>query len=213
MRLSGSPINYRLGSLYSVVTAILYAFGAVFVSSGQHLNSVQFVFLTQFALLVSIPMLTAPPPSRRDFVALLRKTANYGYLAVIFAIGMSGLLLYNFGLSNAHPIIISAVLNLSPFWAALVALLIAGVPIPISKGTFFGCLAPSPARWRSPGVQLDDAGMSTIRQLAAIRPRQLDLRHSSSALFRPGWNARRQMVRRLRQMAAIAANFLTANII
>jgi drug/metabolite transporter (DMT)-like permease len=36
-------------------------------------------------------------------------------LAVIFAIGMSGLLLYNFGLRNAHPIIISAILNLSPF--------------------------------------------------------------------------------------------------
>jgi drug/metabolite transporter (DMT)-like permease len=44
---------------------------------------------------------------------------------------MSGLLLYNFGLSNAHPIIISAILNLSPFWAALVALVLAGVPIPI----------------------------------------------------------------------------------
>ena len=90
MRLSGSPINYRLGSLYSVVTAILYATQEPFsFPAAKHLNTLQFVFLTQFALLVSIPMLTAPPPSRRYFVALLRKTANYGYLAVIFAIGMS----------------------------------------------------------------------------------------------------------------------------
>ena len=35
------------------------------------------------------------------------------YLAIIFAIGMSGLLLYNVGLSNAHPIIISAILRIS----------------------------------------------------------------------------------------------------
>jgi hypothetical protein len=71
------------------------------------------VCLTQIALLVSIALLTLPPPSRRDFLALLRKPANYGYLAIIFAIGMSGLLLYNLG--NAHPIIISAIFNLSPF--------------------------------------------------------------------------------------------------
>ena len=53
---------------------------------------------------------------------------------------MSGLLLYNAGLSNSHPIIIAAILNLSPFWAALVALLISGVPIPVSPAIFFSCL-------------------------------------------------------------------------
>ena len=54
---------------------------------------------------------------------------------------MIGLLLYNFGLSKSHPIIIVAILNLSPFWAALVALVITRVPIPVSPPIFFGCLA------------------------------------------------------------------------
>jgi drug/metabolite transporter (DMT)-like permease len=55
-------------------------------------------------------------------------------------IGMAGLLLFKLGLSNAHPIIISAIINLQPFFAALVALLIARVPIPVSPAIFFGCL-------------------------------------------------------------------------
>ena len=53
---------------------------------------------------------------------------------------MAGLLLFKLGLSNAHPIIISAIINLQPFFAALVALLIARVPIPVSPAIFFGCL-------------------------------------------------------------------------
>src|SRR6202049_1414339 len=124
-----SSSTSRLGSLYSVVTAFLYATQEPFsFPAAKHLNTMQFVCLTQIALLVSIPLLTLRPTSRRDFIALLREPSNYGYLAVIFAIGMSGLLLYNFGLSNAHPIIISTILNLSPFWAAMVALMIMRVP-------------------------------------------------------------------------------------
>jgi hypothetical protein len=53
---------------------------------------------------------------------------------------MMGLLLFKLALSNAHPIIISAIINLQPFFAALVALLIAKVPIPVSPTIFFGCL-------------------------------------------------------------------------
>src|ERR1700727_3044261 len=137
---SVSSINYRLGSLYSLITAFLYATQEPFsFPAASHLSTLQFVCLTQISLLVSVPFLMSQASSRRDFVALLRKPANYGYLAVLFAIGMSGLLLYNLGLSNSHPIIISAILNLSPFWAALVALLISRVPIPISPATFFGC--------------------------------------------------------------------------
>ena len=139
MRQSASSINYQLGSLYSVITAFLYATQEPFsFPAAKHFNTLQFVALTQVSLLVSLPLLLSRSTSRRDFTALLRKPINYGYLAVIFAIGLTGLLLYNFGLSNAHPIIISAILNLSPFWAALVALVLAGVPIPISRATFFG---------------------------------------------------------------------------
>ena len=139
---SGSPINYQLGSLYAVMTACLYATQEPFsFPAARHLNTMQFVCLTQIALLISFPLLMARQASRRDLVALLKKPANYGYLAVIFGIGMTGLLLYNLGLSHAHPIIVSAILNLSPFWAALVALVISRVPIPISPATFFGCFA------------------------------------------------------------------------
>ena len=53
---------------------------------------------------------------------------------------MAGLLLFKLGLSNAHPIIISATINLQPFFAALVALLIARVPIPVSPAIFVSCL-------------------------------------------------------------------------
>jgi drug/metabolite transporter (DMT)-like permease len=40
--------------------------------------------------------------------------------------------LYAFGLGRGHPIVISAVLNLDLFWAAIIAYLIAGKKIPTS---------------------------------------------------------------------------------
>jgi drug/metabolite transporter (DMT)-like permease len=213
---TASSINYRLGSLYSVITAFLYATQEPFsFPAAKHLNTLQFVALTQVSLLVSIPLLLSRPASRRDFLALIRKPINYGYLAVIFAIGLTGLLLYNFGLSNAHPIIISAILNLSPFWAALVALFISRVPIPISPATFFGCFAGAfigamAVAWS----QLGDAGMSTIGQLAD------NFLHGSWLYAIPvplcsalGGTLVGKWFASYDESAAIAANFLTANVI
>jgi drug/metabolite transporter (DMT)-like permease len=213
---STSSINYQLGSLYSVITAFLYATQEPFsFPAARHLNTLQFVALTQISLLVSIPLLLSRPTSRRDFVALFRKPINYGYLAVIFAVGMTGLLLYNFGLSNAHPIIISAILNLSPFWAALVALVLASVPIPISGATFFGCFAGAftgamAVAWS----QFADAGMSTIGQLAD------NFVHGSWVYAIPvplcsalGGTLVGKWLASYDESAAIAANFLTANVI
>lgn len=216
MRHSASPINYRLGSLYSVITAFLYATQEPFsFPAARHLDTLQFVCLTQIALMVSIPLLIGHPASHRDFFALLRKPANYAYLAVIFAIGMSGLLLYNLGLSNAHPIIISAILNLSPFWAALVALVISRVPIPISPATFFGCFAGAflgamAVAWS----QLADAGMETINELAD------NFVHGSWVYAIPvplcsalGGTLVGRWFGKYNESAAIAANFLFANVI
>ena len=213
---SSSSINYRLGSLYSVITAFLYATQEPFsFPAARHLNTLQFVALTQVSLLVSLPLLLSRSTSRRDFLALVRKPINYGYLAVIFAIGMTGLLLYNFGLSNAHPIIISAILNLSPFWAALVALVLARVPIPISRATFFGCFAGAftgamAVAWS----QLSDAGMSTIGQLADnfvhgswVYAIPVPLASALGGTLVGKWFASYD------ESAAIAANFLTANVI
>ena len=133
--------NYRIGSFYALATAALFATQEPFsFLAAERLNSLQFVCVTQIALLASIPMLLARPASRRDFVALLTKRSNLPRLACILALGIAGLLLYNYGLSNAHPIIISAILNLSPFWAALVARVVSRKPIPLSPLLFFGCL-------------------------------------------------------------------------
>jgi hypothetical protein len=139
----GAPgINYRLGSFYAVTTAFLLAVQEPFSSlAARRLSATQFVCATQVALFLSIPLLTLRAASRRDFFALLLDFSNYGKFLTLFVIGLSGLLFYKLGLSNAHPIIISAVLNLSPFWAALVALLISGKPIPVSAAIFFSCLA------------------------------------------------------------------------
>ena len=134
-------INYKLGSVYAVVTALLLSVQEPFsFLAAKRLSITQFVFLIQVALLMSIPLLIARRRSRNDLILLLGNAANYGKLGVLFPIGMMGLLLFKLALSNAHPIIISAIINLQPFFAALVALLIAKVPIPVSPTIFFGCL-------------------------------------------------------------------------
>jgi drug/metabolite transporter (DMT)-like permease len=168
MRHSALPINYRLGSLYSLATACLFATQEPFsFLAAKRLNAVQFVCLTQIALLTSIPILLARKSSRRDFVALLTDPAQLWKLAVIFGCGLSGLLLYNFGLSAAHPIIISAILNLSPFWAALVALIISNKKIPISPLIFFGCLAGGfIGAIAIPWSQTDEASAPSMGELA-----------------------------------------------
>lgn len=213
---SAASVNYRLGSLYSVITAFLYATQEPFsFPAARRLGAVQFVCLTQIALLVSIPLLTARPASRRDFIALLREPSNYRYLAILFAIGMSGLLLYNFGLSHAHPIIISAILNLSPFWAALVALLIAGVAIPVSPSVFFACFAGAfigamAVAWS----QIVDANKPTIGELAD------NFVHGSWVYALPvplcsalGGTLVGRWFSKYDEAAAIAANFLVANVL
>ena len=134
--------NYRFGALYSLTTAFLLSIQEPLCFPAAHRFSLmQFVCLNQIALLASVPLLILKGDSRRDFAALLRDPSQYGKFAALFAIGIIGLLLYNFGLSNSHPVTVAAILNLSPFWAALVAKVISRVPIPISPFIFFGCLA------------------------------------------------------------------------
>ena len=56
---SATPTNYRLGSLYSLTTAFLYATQEPFsFLAARHLTTLQFVCLTQIALLISIPLVT-----------------------------------------------------------------------------------------------------------------------------------------------------------
>jgi drug/metabolite transporter (DMT)-like permease len=141
MSSSPSTSNYRLGSLFSIITAFLIATQEPFSSlAAKHLNSVQFIFLTQASLVVSVPLLLSRKVSRRDFIAIMKDSSSIWKILILSVIGLSGLFLYNFSLTNAHPIIISAVLNFSPFWAALVAMLISRKSIPVSPLIFFSCL-------------------------------------------------------------------------
>jgi hypothetical protein len=200
--------NYRLGSFYSLVTALLLACQEPFsFLAATRLSTLQFICLTQIALLLSIPLVTARPQSRRDFIALLRDRSNYGGLAVLFAIGMSGLLLYNLGLSNSHPVIVSAILNLSPFWAAMVALLISRVPIPVSPVVFFGCFLGA---WS----QLPESAQPTMSELAE------NLRYGGWLWIIPvpicsalGGTLMHRWFARYEESATVAANFFVANIV
>src|SRR6202044_1429837 len=132
------PKDYRSGTSYAIATALLMSFQAPFSAfAARALCSLNFMAFTQLALLFSIPLLILRADSRRDFVAILFRVRNWPKLAVIFLIGVAGLKLYNIGLSSTHPIITAAVLNLSPFWAALVAFLVSRRPMSESPFAFF----------------------------------------------------------------------------
>jgi drug/metabolite transporter (DMT)-like permease len=134
--------NFQLGSIYALATAALLATQEPFSAlAAKRLPPLSFVCLTQAALLLSVPVLIARSRSRHDFSTLLLTPRNLGKLAVLFLIGVAGLLLYNFGLRNAHPIIVAAILNLSPFWAAIVAKVVSGKTIPISSLVFWPCFS------------------------------------------------------------------------
>ncbi len=134
--------NYRLGAAYALATAFLLAVQEPFSAlAARRLTSTAFVGFTQVALLLSIPLLVASASSRRTFAAVLGDPGNWPKLAALLGAGIAGLALYDIGLGGAHPIITAGILNLSPFWAALVAFAISRKSIPGSPGLFFGCFA------------------------------------------------------------------------
>ena len=95
-------------------------------------------------------------------------------------IGLIGILLYVFGLGRGHPIVIAAVLNLDPFWAAVIAYFVAGKKIPTSFLTFTLCLivsfvgamllAVSQTDSQSIGLQMFDTGAFLALGLALPVP-------------------------------------------
>ncbi len=209
-----SRVDYRLGSVYALVTAALYAVQEPFsFLAANRLNALQFVFLTQIALFLSLPLLTLRAINRRDLAALLRAPSNYGKLAVIFAIGMSGLLLYNFGLSDTHPIIVSAILNLLPFWAALVALVFSRVPIPVSPLVFFGCFAGAflgalTVAWSQlDNQQSTDALVAALLRGSWVYALPVPICTALGGTLIAKWFGRYD------ESAAIASNFLFANVL
>ncbi len=130
--------DYGLGILYALATAALLALQEPFSAlAARTLSPLDFMALTQLALLLSLPLLLCRAGSRRDFAAILFDIRQWPKLLAIFLVGLAGLSLYDVGLSSAHPIITAAVLNLSPFWAALVAFAVSGRSISISPWAFW----------------------------------------------------------------------------
>ncbi len=136
------PSDYRLGTLYALGTAALLALQEPFSAvAARDLTSLDFMAFTQVALLLSVPFLTMRRETRLDFATILLDVRKWPKLIAVFLVGLAGLALYDVGLSSAHPIITAAVLNLSPFWAALVAAVVSRRSIPISPLAFFGCFS------------------------------------------------------------------------
>jgi drug/metabolite transporter (DMT)-like permease len=126
--------------MLALVTAALLALQEPFSAlAARKLDAADFIACTQISLLASIPLLLARPIARRDFTRLLTDWGAWPKFAALLAVGLCGLQLYDIGLSSAHPIITAAVLNLSPFWAAAVALVVSRKPLPGSAALFFGC--------------------------------------------------------------------------
>jgi hypothetical protein len=139
-RKDASSPDFRWGTLYSIGTAVLLAMQEPFSAlAAKRLSPVYFICITQTALLCSVPLLAARRQSRHDFWVMFSTLQNLKRLAVLFSIGLAGLLLYNFGLRGAQPIVIAALLNLSPFWAAMVAKIVSGKAIPVSPVLFCAC--------------------------------------------------------------------------
>jgi drug/metabolite transporter (DMT)-like permease len=136
----GPEANYRLGAFYSLAASALLALQEPFSAlAARKLTSADFIALTQVALLASLPLLLTRPEARLDFVKLIASWRAWPKFIILLVVGLAGLALYDLGLSSAHPIIAAAVLNLSPFWAALVAFVATRKPLPGSALLFFGC--------------------------------------------------------------------------
>ncbi len=124
-----------------VAAALMAAQDPLSGPAAKALSVAQFVLLTQAALLLATPLLLLRPEPRRDFVAILSSAKSRWRLAALTALGLIGLGLYNVGLSGAHPVVITAILNLSPFWAAMAARVVLGKRTPVGVFVFVAALA------------------------------------------------------------------------
>ena len=170
-----------IGALYALATAALLATQApLSFLAAKQLSVAEFICVTELVLLLCVPFMIRTHRSREHFVALLSSASNLGKFGVLLLIGLIGIVLYAFGLGRGHPIVIAAVLNLDPFWAAVIAYLAAGKKIPTSFLTFTLCLivsfvgamllAVSQTDAQSIGLQMFDSGSFLALALALPVP-------------------------------------------
>jgi drug/metabolite transporter (DMT)-like permease len=173
--------NLFLGGLYALTTAALLATQApLSFLAAKQLSVAVFIGATELILLLCVPFMLRTRRSREHFVALLSSASNLVKFGVLLLIGLIGIVLYVFGLGRGHPIVIAAVLNLDPFWAAVIAYLVAGKKIPTSLLTFSLCLivsfvgamllAVSQTDAQSIGLQMFDSGSFLALGLALPVP-------------------------------------------
>jgi drug/metabolite transporter (DMT)-like permease len=131
-----------LGAMFALATAALLASqDPLSGPAARSLNAIQFLLVTELALVIAAPFLLWDATARGDFFKIVTSKQSVLRLAALAGIGLTGLALYNLGLRHAHPVVVSAILNLSPFWAALVARRVAGVRIPAGRAVFAISLA------------------------------------------------------------------------
>jgi len=123
-----------------MTAALLSAQEPLSAPAAHKLTGAQYVFVNQIALLAASPVFLVEAQARRDFRAILASSRGRWHLVALTMVGLAGLTVYNLGLRDAHPVVVSAILNLSPFWAALAARVLAGVPIPVTAAVFAGSL-------------------------------------------------------------------------
>jgi hypothetical protein len=132
-------VDYARGTVLALASTALFALQAPFSAlAARSLSALDFLGFTQCALLMSVPVLVMRPDRRRDFAAILLGVRYWPKLAAVLFVGVIGLTLYDIGLSSAHPIITAAILNLTPFWAALVAFAVTKRSISVPPIPFFG---------------------------------------------------------------------------
>jgi drug/metabolite transporter (DMT)-like permease len=212
---AASP-DYRLGMYYALVTAALLALQEPFSAlAARKLSAFDFLAFTQVSLLVSIPLMLSRPGGRRDFVNILTTRSNWPKLIVLLGVGSAGLALYDVALSSAHPIISAAVLNLSPFWAALVARIVSGRAMPRPRVAFVGCFVAAFAGAMVVAFSQIDADPSELK-----RDLLYSLLHSRWALALPmpvffalSGTLVYEWFRAYDEGAAIASNFVVSAVV
>ena len=153
----------------------------------------------------------------RHFVSRRITPTHWPKFLALLAIGLGGLALYDVGLSSAHPIITAAVLNMSPFWAALVAQSSVrqnarrSRHISSSASFFVAFLAAMVVAWSQIDTDSSARSAASDRQRSA---QSLDLRPADAHLFRVERQACSTVwFSRYDEGAAIAANFLVSSIV
>ena len=208
--------DYRLGMYYALLTAALLALQEPFSAlAARKLTAFDFLAFTQVSLLLSIPLMLSRPGGRADFVKILTTRANWPKLIALLCVGVAGLGLYDVALSSAHPIISAAVLNLSPFWAALVARIVSGRAMPRPRVVFVGCFVAAFAGAMVVAFSQIDADTSELK-----RDLLYSLLHSRWALALPmpvffalSGTLVYEWFRAYDEGAAIASNFVVSAVV